>query len=730
YEQFPVVLEAMRECLQDVYDVPGLREVLTDIAAHRVRVLEIETPAPSPFARSLLFGYVGMFLYEPDTPLAERRAAALALDSTLLAELLGGEAIRELLDAEALTQIESDLQRLTPSRHARDIEGAADLLRFLGDLSTTEAARRGVDPGWLDGLAAQRRAIAVRIAGEQRWIAIEDSGKMRDALGVALPVGIPEAFTELSPDPLGELLIRYARCRGPFPAASPARRFGLGVAVVTGALERLTATGRLVRGELRPLALQDDPADIASVEYCDAAVLRRLRRASLAKLRAEVEPVEQAALGRFLPYWHGIVGYRSAGRANSARPSRPASAEDVFAVIEQLAGAPLAASAVESLILPARLPGYSTALLDELTASGEVTWTGCGALGKADGWISFAPTDLAALLLGDPEPSAPQEPLHRAVLSALEGGALFFRQIVDGVSGSLREQGEQATSDEAVVGALWDLLWAGLLTNDTLAPLRTLLGAGGGTHRARRGPPRARYGRMRGSGRAMPSRLGPPSVAGRWSTVMGRARDPTLRAHARTEALLQRHGVLTRGALEGERVTGGFSGIYRVLRAMEESGQVIRGYVVSGLGAAQFAARGAVDELRSRSTVDESAEPQALVLAATDPAQPYGAALSWPDTIGESKHLPGRKAGALTVLVDGTPVLYLERGGRSLLSFSTDPRQLAVAASALAETVRSGRLAQLTVRRADGASAHSSAVAHILSEAGFRATPQGFRLRA
>ena len=252
YEQFPITLEAMRECVQDVYDLPGLRELMSDVAARKVQVVELATPAPSPFARSLLFGYVGMFLYESDAPLAERRAAALSLDSTLLAELLGSEAIRELLDPEVLAEIEASLQRLAPDRHARDAEGAADLLRFLGDLTTAEAADRGVRPEWLDALQAARRAIRVRIGGEERWLAIEDAGRVRDALGAALPVGVPEVFTEPVPDPLGDLVLRYARTHGPFAAAECAARFGLGVAVVLGVLDRLVGAGRLARGRAAP----------------------------------------------------------------------------------------------------------------------------------------------------------------------------------------------------------------------------------------------------------------------------------------------------------------------------------------------------------------------------------------------------------------------------------------------------------------------------------------------
>jgi ATP-dependent Lhr-like helicase len=713
YERFPVVLEAMREVLQDVYDVGGLRELMADVRARKVRLVEVETPAASPFARSLLFGYVGMFLYETDAPLAERRAAALSLDSGLLAELLGTEAIRELLDPEAVVEVERSLQRLEPDRHARSAEDAADLLRFLGDLTVEEAGARGIQPEWLTELAAARRAIRVRIGGEERFLAIEDAGRVRDALGTALPVGVPEAFTEPVADPLGDLLSRYARSRGPFAAAAAATRFGLGTAVVTGVLDRMTGEGRLVRGELSPVGHPDTHG--VGTEYCDSAVLRRLRRASLAKLRAEVEPVEPAALGRFLPSWHGF-----GGRVRAAP-----TADDVLSVVEQLAGAPLPASAVESLILPGRLPGYSPALLDELTTAGEVTWAGCGALSGGDGWIALAPTDVADLLLPEVVEDIPTGPLHDAIVSTLEGGALFFRQLVDRATVLV----EKAPSDAEVVAALWDLVWAGLVTGDTLGPLRAQV-AGHGAHKPRRQAPRGRYARLRAGRPQMPSRSGPPTVAGRWALTPVRETDATRRAHARTEAFLERHGVLTRGALDTERVTGGFSGIYKVLRGMEDTGQVIRGYVVEGLGAAQFAAKGAVDRLRALSGPGRPAPGRAVVLAAADPAQPYGAALPWPAATGDTKHRPARKAGALAVLVDGVPALYVERGGRSLLSFTEERQPLSDAAQALSAAVREGWLGQLAVQRADGEQALTSELAEVLREAGFRATPSGLRLRA
>jgi ATP-dependent Lhr-like helicase len=729
YEQFPVTLEAMRECVQDVYDLPGLRALMSDVQGRKVQVVEVATPSPSPFARSLLFGYIGMFLYESDAPLAERRAAALSLDSTLLAELLGSEAIRELLDPEVLAEVEASLQRLAPDRHARDAEGAADLLRFLGDMTTAEAAERGVRAEWLAELEAARRAIRVRIAGEERWLPIEDAGRVRDALGAALPVGVPETFTEPVADPLGDLVLRWSRTHGPFPAAALAGRFALGVAVVTGVLDRLVGSGRLVRGELRPGA--------DTTDYCDAEVLRRLRRGSLARLRAEVEPVEQRALGRFLPAWQGV----RAGQEKGGRMRRAPGAEDVLGVVEQLAGAPLPASALESLILPARLPGYTPALLDELTASGEVSWTGCGPLAGSDGWLALAPSDVADLLLPEPEADPPDSPLHRALLGVLSGGgALFFRELADRAGRELVDGGESSPGDDAVVAAIWDLVWAGQLANDTLAPLRARLGGGRASgsrgspaHRTRRTASRGRYAQLRAGRPTMPSRGGPPSVGGRWALAPEREPDATRRAHARAEAFLERHGVLTRGALGTERVVGGFAAVYRVLRAMEDSGRARRGYVVEGLGAAQFAVPGAIDRLRALSRPDgdtAESEPSRVVLAAADPAQPYGAALPWPATTGETKHRPGRKAGALVVLVEGAPALYVERGGKSLLSFTTEHSELSAAAHALAGAVHEGWLGSLAVEKADGVGSLGSEMADVLTEAGFRVTPKGLRLRA
>ncbi|GGV08151.1 ATP-dependent helicase [Streptomyces spectabilis] len=719
FGSFPIILEAVRECLQDVFDVPGLTELMGDIESRRVRLVEVTTPEPSPFARSLLFGYVAQFLYEGDSPLAERRAAALSLDSRLLAELLGQAELRELLDADVLTELERELQWRTDDRRIKDAEGVADLLRLLGPLTAAELAERGAEPAWAEDLAAARRAIRVRIAGADHWAAVEDAGRLRDALGTALPVGVPEAFTEPVKDPLGDLLARYARTHGPFTSADAAARFGLGAAVTEGALHRLAANGRVVQGEFHPAGIGQ--------EWCDAAVLRRLRRRSLAALRQELEPVPPAALAQFLPQWQHLSGHGLRG------------VDGLVRAIEQLQGASVPASALEKLVLPSRMAGYAPAMLDELTAAGEVVWAGAGALPGKDGWVSLYLADAAPLLL---PPAHPLEltALHQSVLDALSGGyGLFFRQITDQVRATTHPD----VTDPQLADAVWDLAWSGRLTNDTLAPMRSLLGsgrtAGSTAHRAKRAVPRGRYGSLTAAARPV-SRTGPPTVAGRWSLLPAREPDPTLRAHALARTLLDRHGVVTRGAVAAEGVEGGFSATYRILSAFEDSGQARRGYVVEGLGAAQFAMDGAVDRLRAAATARERAgtghatDAQAVVLAAADPANAYGAALPWPDPPAEAGHKPGRKAGSLVVLVDGELTLYVERGGKSVLAWATsetdqDPRLLA-AATALASAAKAGALGTVTVERINGAAALTSPLAPLLEHTGFHATPRGLRIRA
>ncbi len=704
YPSFPIVLETVREVLQDVYDLPSLMTLTAQIAGRAIRIVEVETESASPFARSLLFGYVAAFMYEGDSPLAERRAAALSLDPTLLAELLGRAELRELLDPKVLEQTELELQRLAPDRKARDLEGVVDLLRVLGPLSLDEIIARvvpelveGSVPTWLDELTRAHRILGARIAGVDRWAIIEDASRLRDALGVALPIGVPTAFVDPVSDPVGDLVSRYARTHGPFTAAAVAERFGLGVAVVLDSLRRLGSDRRVVEGEFRPGA--------SGSEWVDAEILRRLRSRSLAALRHEVEPVSQDTLGRFLPSWQHV--------STPTTRSVLRGADGLLQIVDQLGGVALPASAWETLVLPVRLPEYSQAWLDELTVSGEVLWSGAGALPGSDGWVSLHLADTAPLTLPETTDSETTE-LQRDILVALAGGgAYFFRQLGAAVG---------STDDRELATALWDLVWAGLVTNDTFAPLRSFLGGKAAPRRA----PRARA--YRGRGQSLASlQAGPPTVAGRWSLLPLAEADTTIRAKATAEALLERHGIVTRGAVASEGIRGGFALAYKVLSSFEETGRARRGYFVDGLGGAQFGTGATVDRLR-QFTRDDSAVPElaAITLAATDPANPYGAALGWPTTEG---HRPGRKAGALVVLVDGRLAAYIERGGKTVLTFTADEAVLAAAAVSIAATVRLG-LGKLRVERVDGEFSIGTPFGTALTNAGFAPTPQGLRLRA
>ena len=845
YPQFPILLEAARECLQDDFDVAALTELMREIATRSVRVVEVTTTAPSPFAQSLLFGYTAQFLYDGDAPLAERRAAALTLDPTLLAELLGqggASQLADLLDPDAVVRTEAELSGRAPDRLARHREDVADVVRRHGPLTLQGVQERTRDdvrdevPTWLDELEARRRLIRVRLApgpagptGQAtadtgaHWAAVEDAGRLRDALGVALPVGVPEVFTEIVPDPLGDLVRRHARTHGPFTAADVAARFGIGVAVVTEVLRRLESSGALACGRLRPDVLGGTGED-----YCDTEVLRTLRRRSLAALRAEVEPVSQQALGIFLPRWQGVVeqldevapASSAPGARRAPPPGRADGVERLARVVEQLAGAVIPASALETLVLPARLPDYDPRMLDELTASGEVLWAGHAPLAARDGLVSLHPAATADLtlpvLLGEADDAA-TTPLHSAVLHAMAGGGAFF---LDALSSRVRDllapgpteevgRGGRATgglpgpvdatpgpaglvSAAQVLETLWDLVWAGLVTNDGFAVVRARLGGsgpgrtsrstGGTAHPVRRSAPRGRsLGglALRPGGHRTGLVGGRPDAGGRWSMLPERETDPTVRAHASAAQLLDRHGILTRAVAPSEGLAGQFGAVYRVLSALEQGGQVRRGYFVEHLGGSQFALPAAVDRVRddARASLGADGAPRAdrvahdaaegasgprdgsaatalptVVLASTDPANPYGAALAWPEVVPgpapggtpgtrsdgrapsvPTGHRPGRKAGSIVVLVGGALALYVERGGRTVLSFTDDPSVLASGAAALAATATTGRLGRLTVTRINGADvldrgALETPVARALHHAGFGTTPRGLRL--
>ncbi len=707
HPSFPILLEATRECVNDVFDLPALREVLRDIRSRQVRVVQVETSHASPFAQSLLFGWVGVYMYEGDAPLAERRAAALALDRDLLDDLLGADELRELLDAGALADLELELQALADGRRARDVDEAHDLLRRLGPLSVDELAARAVGDqarAWADDLVAQQRAFRTTIAGVQRLAAAEDAGRLRDGLGLDVPAGVPAVFTQPVEAPLVELVGRFARTNGPFTTAQVAAHLGVPADRATAALATLDAAGRVVQGEFRP--------DGVEREWCDVEVLRQLRRRSLARLRHEVEPVDGATLTRFLARWHGLGAPRRGTEA-------------LVDVLGQLQGAPLPASVIEAEVLPARLGDYRPADLDALCTAGELVWVGAGAIGASDGRVRLVFRDQASLLVppvvdaaaGEAvgpgaEPDRPDGPVHRALLARLgERGASFWGDLTQAV-----QEARQPYDDATVLAALWDLVWAGLVTNDSLAPLRSFVA--GRARRAAGGRRRPAVGRL--------ARQGPPAGAGRWSLVaplLEPRPSPTEVAHARGGQLVERYGVLTREAALGEGTEGGFAGVYPVLRVLEEKGRVRRGYFVAGLGAAQFALPGAVDRLRAARPAGDEAAP--LVLAATDPAQPYGAALPWPPSGGR----PARAAGALVVVVDGEAVAFVERGGRSLWTFPAAADHRAWP-QALAARVTSGRARSHEVQTVDGEPVRTTAWADPLRAAGYADGYRGVVIRS
>ena len=709
YGSFPILVETYRECLSDVFDLPALRRILADVGRRDIDIHSVETVSASPFASSLLFDYVAAYMYDGDAPLAERRAGALTLDRDLLRELLGQEELRELLDPDALADLELSLQALTEDRRASSLDGVHDLLRRLGDLDDAEVAARtdggssAADP-WLAELEAARRVVRIRIAGEERWVAVEDVARYRDACGVSVPMGIPAAFLAPAVGALDSLLARWARTHGPFLTPEPARRWGLPPAPVDDALERLLAAGTILRGEFRPGG--------AEREWCDPDVLRLLRRRSLARLRHEVEPVDPAALARFLPGWHGIAAVGPA-----PAPFRGSAAlERLAEVVEQLAGLPLPASVLERDILPARIPGYSPRLLDELGALGEVAWVGHGPLGRDDGRIALVrPGREAVRPIGPPDGvERPAEPRHEAIRELLtRRGASFYRELFTAAGGG---------TDRDVLDALWDLVWAGEVTNDTFAPLRALRWKRTPSGGARR--PRA--GRL--------TALGPPEAAGRWSLVepsVG-ATTPTARLHAQSLALLERHGVLTREAVASEGIVGGFSAVYPVLRAMEEAGRIRRGYFVDGLGAAQFALAGALDRLRAeRDGAEGSDRAGAYLLAATDPANPFGAALPWPRHDESDRRPLQRAAGAYVAIVDGQAAVYLERGGSTLqtLAPADDPGIATAALRSLGVLVTDGRAREIVIRKVDGLPVTESPWKASLVAAGFTPGYRGLVLR-
>ena len=722
YEDFPIVLETYRECLQDVLDLPGLKEILRALQTREISLVEVETPVASPFASSLLFDYVATYMYEGDTPTAERRAAALSLDRDLLRELLGQEELRELIDPGALERVEADLQCRSEMTRATDRDGLHDVLRRLGDLTREEIGARvfaGVDAHELiEALLRERRAVAMRIGGEERLIAADEAGLYRDALGAAPPGGLPESFLADVPDALRELVARFAATHGPFGAEDVRERYGVDTAAVLRELER---DGALVRGELRPGGTARD--------WCDVEVLRRLRRASLAALRKEIEPADQRRLAAFLPSWQGVDRHTRAG----------AGIDRLREVLVPLQGLALPVETWERDVLPRRTGAYSQTWLDALCASGEIVWVGAGAGGRSGRVALYYRED--APTIGPPQGRAgdpPTGPEHELIRERLARGPAFFTDLL----------GEIDAAPEALREALWDLVWAGEATNDAWAPLRAPRLS---LARGESGPARAGARTMRRSRFAARRSTGAQSqVQGRWSlttTVFGEEPDAAgavERRRALAELLLERYGIVTREQVLAEGIKGGFALLYDTFAKLETLGICRRGYFIEGMGGAQFALPGAVERLRAgpaRTSPFESERAPALVLAAADPAQPYGAALPWPKREG-SERRPTRVAGAYVVSVREQPVLYVERGGRGLLTLidgsgpgappaaAGAPDVVAEALAALADAVRAGRVGKLALERIDGEPAVGSTLVGALVELGFQSGPRRLTLSA
>jgi len=697
FGSFPMLLEAYRECLRDVFDMPALVTTLRRIEGREIKAVTVDSAIPSPFASSLLFGYVANYIYDGDAPLAERRAQALAIDQNQLRELLGEAELRELLDEDALAQVEAQLQHLDAMHQARSTDGLHDLLLRLGDLTAAElAARSRIDttPS-LAALVRARRAIVVGIAGEQRYVPVEYSGRYRDALGVPLPLGLPDALLQPVPSAGLDLARRYARTHGPFTTDDFAGRYGLGRATADLLLKEVAAGGRVLEGEFRPGG--------SGREWCDADVLQSIRRRSLARLRKEVEPVDPPVLGRLVTTWQGVLRKRIGLDA-------------LLDAIENLQGAPLPASIFESEILAARIETYNPADLDALTAGGEIVWCGVEPLGDRDGRIALYLTDHFGRLRRE-QPAPDLSPREQAILAHLaDSGASFFSDLH-------RAAGEGYPGE--TVDALWDLVWKGQITNDTFHALRAFT----------RPPQRSRKRGPSAPPRTFRSRrVAPPSAEGRWSLVTSRGASrvsATEWSTATAQQLLSRYGVVTRDVAAAEGISGGFSAVYDVLKALEDAGRIRRGYFVGGVGATQFALPSALDLLRSlREPPDE---PEAVAVSATDPANPYGTLLPWPadPERADAGRRTTRSVGSLVILVNGMLGAYISRGARQLQAFLPDdePARSTMARAVAGRLAALARAAGLLIAEVNGVPTAEHPLAPYLVNAGFAPSAMGFMMR-
>ncbi|MBS1806500.1 MAG: DEAD/DEAH box helicase [Acidobacteria bacterium] len=720
YPSFPMLLEAYRECLRDVFDMPALIETLRAIEQRQLRVHVVETRKPSPFASSLLFSYVANFVYDGDAPLAERRAQALTIDQDQLRELLGEADLRELLDADAIAEVEETAQCLVESHRAHSADGIHDLLLRLGDLTRDELARRVVSPALLesvDRLLRARRILELRIAGERRLIAVEDAARYRDALGIPLPPGLPASLLDPVAQPVLELVRRFGRTHGPFTQKEVADRFALDQVVVENTLRQLALEGRILEGGFRPGGLHR--------EWCDTEILRQIRRKSLAKLRREVEPVEQYTLARLFTHWQGLLNPRRSSHSHL---------DALLDAIESLQGAPIPASLLETAVLPARVAGYDSAGLDTLIAAGEVTWAGIDPIGERDGRIALFLAEKLSLLAQQRPSTEPLSEREEKIVAVLEStGASFFEPLHQAIGGGY--PGES-------IDALWSLVWCGLVTNDSLHALRAYITR----------PDSARPQRRTHTGMVFRSRrTTPPNAQGRWSLLPLASRQSSEGAPTRTEAshalalqLLNRYGVLTRESVAAENIPGGFSAVYDVLKALEESGRIRRGYFVAGLGATQFALPSAVDLLRQLRTEPPQEKPEFVQLAAPDPANPYGSVLPWPELPvmdEDSESAPRvltRAAYAEVILRNGQLVAWLRRNNPNLVIFlPQDEPERSQSASGLAQflstrgqdRMRISSHQGVLITTVNGQPVAAHPMSRFLMDAGFHPGPLGLHLR-
>ena len=709
YAEFPILLEAYRECLRDVFDMPALMEILRGVGSRSLRVHTVDSRTPSPFAAALLFSYVANYIYDGDAPLAERRAQALSIDQDQLRELMGDADLRELLDLNAIEETEEQLQNLADTYKARTMDGVHDLLLRLGDLNRAELLARCTSPEvaiTAERLRKSLRIIEVSIAGEKRLIAVEDAGRYRDAIGVPLPPGLPTAFQAVVTDALLDLVRRYGRTHGPFTTGEVAKRFGIANESAEAVLNRLVGLGRVVEGGFRPGGTHR--------EWCDHEVLRTIRRKSLARLRKEIEPVEQATLARLFTRWQGVT-----------QPRRGLDA--LLDVVENLQGAPVPASVLESEVLPARILGYKPADLDTLIAAGEVVWCGLEAIGEKDGRVALYLAEKLPLLWpvraeqGIAE--TPTSERERAVVEYLRGhGASFFQELHDGTGGGY--PGE-------TIDSIWNLVWRGLLRNDALQALRAYCDRSSQASQGRNAKPVRRVHQQTGF---RSRRTTPPTVQGRWALntiAFAEERSGTEWSHAIAQQLLARYGVVFRETAHAEGLPGGFSAVYDVLKALEESGKVRRGYFAADLGATQFAMPAAVDLLRSLRVKHDGDKSEMLMLAATDPANPYGTLLKWPAG-GDATSSLTRSVGARVILCDGSLIAYLRRSNPNIQVFLPEEEPArGQAAKALADFLveRAQMEGGMLLTGVNGSSVQEHWTARVWLEAGFVAAPMGFNVR-